>query len=41
MIDLNEFVVANRFIQLAEATHDAIEYLTNDSHVQVSKAKTV
>lgn len=41
MIDFNEFVVANRLIQLAEATHDAIEYLTNDSHVQVAKAKTV
>ena len=44
MIDLNEFVVANRLIQLAEATHathDTIEDLTNDSHVQVSKAKTI
>lgn len=41
MIDLNEFVVVNRLIQLAEATHDTIEDLTNDSHVQVSKAKTV
>lgn len=44
MIDLNEFVVSNRLIQLAEVTHNTIEDLTNVRMSKCepqSKAKTV